>query len=720
MPLNSTVLDLHLVWHPQDASGEPIASEIEDHFLRQSCTGLHAGAIEVHRRSVSWTAEPNGAPRPIALPGTPDAAAHVAVVVLVGTELMRATQPEGSPWGACLRELDLAAKAKSPHLKVMAILLPGTRRPPNARLSQLLGDNQYLAEPDRHALRHGSPGWIGRARCRELAQTLSCWLDPENTGKGIQVFISHTKYASDSGRKESVGTLVRQVRAALGETRLGTFYDAQSLQPGQGWAQALTSHAGRCALLVLRTDLYATREWCHREVIQAKENGRPVVVLDALGSGEARGSYLLDHVPRVPVRSLRTSPEGGDDTVWSDDDIEIGVNRLVDAWLERVLWERQAARLQSGETPMPHAPELLTLMPLLKPGQPLKVVYPDPPLSDAEKEPLRDLAKAMGCTLDLTTPRMMAVRPSSGTTDHPRPLTGLRLGLSTSTGSPDVLADLARLGLTHHHHDLTLRAIARAVLVHGGTLAYGGNLEKGGCTPILMDEVERYAQQVPESAAEVDLDGTHAPLWLVLSWSVHRHCTLEQLRQVDASLSLHGRLRCLDKDGEVIDMAAERQGLGEHQHPAAVCDTAAKAGLTAMRGHLDRSTQARVLLGGRREGYTGHGPGLLEEATLALKANRPVYLIGGLGGITAHMVAEMDPDACAHLASPKVTLDTSARRSMNEFLSRLDQDRAERSRWAILDNGLSDEDNRRLATSNRPAEIAALICRGMAQRQSAA
>lgn len=731
MSLHSTVLDLHLVWHPKDASGEPIAREIEDHFLQQSCTGLHAGAIEVHRRSRSWTSDPADAPRPVAPPDAPGAAPYTAVIVLVGTELMRATQPESSRWDVYLRQINQTAKAHSKRLNVMAILLPGTRRPPTARLSELLGANQYLAEPDRHALRHGAPGWLGRARCRELAQALSCWLDPDHTGKGIQVFISHTKQSSgspDGSAREGVGTLVRQVRAALGETRLGTFYDAQSLQPGQGWAQALEHHAGRCALLVLRTDLYATREWCHREVIQAKEKGRPVVVLDALGHGEARGSYLLDHVPRVPVRSTRsaqgTEPGKTDDTVWSDDDIETGINRLVDAWLERVLWDRQADRLgHEGTTAMPHAPELLTLMPRLQPGQPLKIVYPDPPLSDAERKPLHDLAQAMGCPLTLTTPRMLAVRSATDTTDtpdHPRPLTGLRLGLSTSTGSADVLADLARLGLTRDHHDLTLRAIARAMLVHGGTLAYGGHLEKDGCTPILMDEVERYAHLADRTAAQVDRYDEQAALWLVASWQAHREQSLKRLREVDAALSLHGRLRCLSKDGEVIDMAADRQGLAEDQAPAAVGDAAAKAGLQALRHYLDRHTQARVLLGGKREGYTGHGPGLLEEATLALKAHRPVYLIGGLGGITAHMVAEMDPDACAHLANPTVTLDTNARWAMDAFLARLDQDKATPSRWAALNNGLSDEDNRRLASSSRPAEIAALICRGMTQLQPAA
>ena len=55
-------------------------------------------------------------------------------------------------------------------------------------------------------------------------------------------------------------------------------------------------------LLAIRTDLYASRDWCQREMLIAKRAGMPVVIMDALGRGEERGSFLMDHVPRVPLR----------------------------------------------------------------------------------------------------------------------------------------------------------------------------------------------------------------------------------------------------------------------------------------------------------------------------------------------------------------------------------------------------------------------------------
>ena len=156
--------------------------------------------------------------------------------------------------------------------------------------------------------------------------------------------------------------------------------------------------------------------------------------------------------PRLPVRR-----EAGQ---WSDDDIERGINLLADAWLERVLWDRQKSQMSDRDDRfvwLPQAPEPLTLMPLLQDGSgDLHLIHPDPPLSEAERQPLQALAEVAGRPMRLSTPRMMAADPETANaantaTASRRPLASRRIGLSTSTGSPDVLADLARLGMTRHH-----------------------------------------------------------------------------------------------------------------------------------------------------------------------------------------------------------------------------------------------------------------------------
>jgi hypothetical protein len=207
------------------------------------------------------------------------------------------------------------------------------------------------------------------------------------------------------------------VRDALGETRMGGFFDAHDLQPGEDWNSALRQEAGQGALLALRTDLYASREWCQREMLLAKRAGVPVVILDALGEGEERGSFLMDHVPRIPVRRQGQG--------WCGRDIRRGLNLLVDEYLKRVLWRRQQALAQDRPDLevhwwAPHAPEPTTVTAWLiswraEVGASAiaapRILHPDPPLGAEERRVLDELAKLVGAPgVDVMTPRQLAAR----------------------------------------------------------------------------------------------------------------------------------------------------------------------------------------------------------------------------------------------------------------------------------------------------------------------
>jgi TIR domain len=88
------------------------------------------------------------------------------------------------------------------------------------------------------------------------------------------------------------------------ETKLRYYIDTEDLRPGDDWGREFRSHARTSAFLALRTDLYASSRWCQAEIREAKCAGVPVVILDALGRTEARGSFLMDHVPRIPIRDV--------------------------------------------------------------------------------------------------------------------------------------------------------------------------------------------------------------------------------------------------------------------------------------------------------------------------------------------------------------------------------------------------------------------------------
>ena len=85
-----------------------------------------------------------------------------------------------------------------------------------------------------------------------------------------------------------------------------------------------------------------------------------------------------------------------------------------------------------------------------------------------------------------------------------------RVGISLSQ-SPD----LARLGLLEAHVKLALGEIARAVLVSGGGLVWGGGLSSDGYTTFVATESQRYARPdrplIPTTGPSTSLQGFLPP-----------------------------------------------------------------------------------------------------------------------------------------------------------------------------------------------------------------
>lgn len=411
------VLEIYVVWHPLEAAdAEAIALDLAEHFQGGAFASLLSGAVEVYVRCAGW-ADEDDAPRPIAwLGGAPsiggvEPAMFTAVVPIVGLQLSRSMEDPNARWHAYIAAAVDAQRRDPAHVRLFPLRLAGMTQ--QSRLARLLSSNQYLAEPDVHAeIEEPMP----ELRRRDLAQGIAQWISPL-AGDRLRVFISHTKRQGTPD--EPVDGLLRQVRKVLDSGRVGTFFDAHDLQPGEDWDRALRQEAGASALLALRTDLYATREWCQREMLSAKVHGMPVLVVEALTEGETRGSFLMDHTPRIP---LHCQPNGS----WPVAGIRRAVNLLADAWLHRVLWLRQR-ELAAAHPQLrrywwaPYAPEPSTFAAWLPDvtayhdaaasGAELCILHPDPPLGPDETQVLQQIALLAGHgQLDLTTPRLLSAR----------------------------------------------------------------------------------------------------------------------------------------------------------------------------------------------------------------------------------------------------------------------------------------------------------------------
>lgn len=392
------VLEIYVVWHPDDAEGTSILDALLGHYRGTPYSGLLGGSVEVYARSVAWH-DGSDAPRPLPcvkpLPYDLLAAQVTAVVPVVGPRLARAVEDERSQWRVYLEEIR-AARADSPErIGIFPVRIRGSV---DGELDRLLGDLQHMSSTSAE-----DPATL----CREMSQAVAQFVN-KPSGERLKVFISHTKRQPLTEDPADVDDVVSRVRSAIGSTQMQPFFDIADIQLGSGWEDELRREAASSALLAIRTDLYSGREWCQREFLIAKQSGMPIVTLNAVRGSEERGSFLMDHVP-----SVRYDDRSDETKRYS---IEAALNMLVGEALRRAIWNAQVAALHSqGVNWAPwHAPEPSTALHWLLHNERhtdgngrILVMHPDPPLGSSESDVMDQLfALAVGgIQIDIVTPR---------------------------------------------------------------------------------------------------------------------------------------------------------------------------------------------------------------------------------------------------------------------------------------------------------------------------
>lgn len=243
--------------------------------------------------------------------------------------------------------------------------------------------------------------------------------------------------------------------------------------------------------------------------------------------------------------------------------------------------------------------------------------------------------------------------------------------------------DISVLGLSDAHLRDAMDRLALHLFASGVRLAYGGDLRKDGFTDLLFELVSRYQRET----SEVRIGVTN-----YLAWPVHVSKEADELKKISDSLAGTGELVCLTQDGKSLDSSEWNQ-----REPHRPTDEEWATGLTAMRRVMQRTTQARVVLGGRVTGYKGDMPGIAEEVLLSLKEGQPLFLLGGFGGCTRDIAETLGlVDRRARSYS-----DWQGHQKFGEFSS------------SDLSNGLSEEENAILARTPHIDQAIVLVLRGL-------
>ena len=244
--------------------------------------------------------------------------------------------------------------------------------------------------------------------------------------------------------------------------------------------------------------------------------------------------------------------------------------------------------------------------------------------------------------------------------------------------------DMGVFGLSKEHLQDATTEIALQMLSSGISLAYGGDLRPNGFTELLFELIQRY-QGHPDHSGPISVTN-------YLAWPVHIQMPREALAKFRAEHTKVARLVFLARDGAWLERAQ-----WESFQPREPGDKEWADGLTSMRMVMRNETQARIVLGGRMEGYKGRMPGIAEETLLSLQAKRPVFLIGGFGGCTrgiAEVIGVVEPWAGSRS-------DWNGRSCFESYSA------------SDLYNGLSEEENALLAQTPHIQQAVALVYRGL-------
>lgn len=349
-------LAVHVVWHPRCTAGAEYGRALFAHLFEDP-EDLAAHGLRIPVRLWRSTSEADDPPPP-AVPPLWEAD-HSALVILIDDELIA-----GAGWQQFLAEAAQAVRDRDALLPVS--LTDGVEQ---IQVPQLLERNMIRLHTYDEALR---PVVLVNRVTHALYRLL--------TGRRVSVFLSHAKL-------DGLPVTDRVREFLLAGTGVENFFDAQDLPEGSRWAELLVDATADHVLLAIRTDAYATREWCRTEVLEAKASGSPVVVLDALASFEPRGFPYLGNAPAVR---------------WTDGGSDAALENLLRVILQEALRFRyfparvgdlcDAYDLADDPRILPSPPELLTVLRAVLEAPEGRLVYPDPPLGSDELQIVRDLA----------------------------------------------------------------------------------------------------------------------------------------------------------------------------------------------------------------------------------------------------------------------------------------------------------------------------------------
>jgi hypothetical protein len=537
----------------------------------------------------------------------------------------------------------------------------------------------------------------------------------------VRLFISHAKTDLPADPAAIAEGPVKAILATLTQLPVQGWYDSADIPAGGRFPDEIkTGVLNSSALVAVLTDNWSSREWCRRELLEAKLAARPLVLVDAI---EARVIRLFPYLGNAVTLRWRAAIAASSTMSaawikqkksWEAEDAALVIEA---ALLEALRYQHEHRRLLrsigSNEVALGTPPEALTLAHI--PTGTKRVWYPDPPLG---REELDRLQPTGATKIDLTTPLSELARWK-----RPAGIQTVAVSLSNAPdtdlygGSPEHLATFA--------DDLVLYLLIAGLRVaYGGVLGHDA-LQKGAIEGDDINYVERLLAMVRSHSLLLSGVAGKPPIpienWV--AWPIHCKFGDAEMRNYGQEATLKDLPVPPGLDVTAQELNASPDGFVPPDTPARRYAWARS--LTFMRTAMQEGTSARIAMGGRLKGYQGLWPGVLEEGVIALRAGQPLYLLGLFGGAARLLIDALRGEQREELTSAWLSaLPGSdelrygygrrghAVQTPEDMSSELKQ-RGAAGLSAVLNNGLSEDENAELVSSDDPQRIVALILGGL-------
>ncbi|RWK46626.1 MAG: toll/interleukin-1 receptor domain-containing protein [Mesorhizobium sp.] len=361
-------LVVYVAWHPSFAGGPAIARGLYNHYRRELYENVAGGT----GLSVLYRSEPDpgsGAPIGIDI----DEGETAAIIMIVDESF--AVDEAYMAWARDLMDRTEAAGLRA---RVFPVAIDGALIRVGVAQQAVRWDKwQDMEEGDRMRRLTSDLTYQFSRMLRSYLERLRR-PDEEDAAleqylRKVQVFLSHSKRDQDG---ERIAKLIRET--LFKGDGLATFFDVHDIPTGVRFDRAIVQQVRVSAVVAIHTDSYSSREWCRREIIEAKRWNVPLVIANCIADADERGFPYMGNVPVV-----RMDPQ-------TTDRIDQIVARLLDEVLKDFLWRCRIEIAKAGEPEdvvfLPRPPELISLAGLEgRAGADVTLVYPDPPLGSEEQ-----------------------------------------------------------------------------------------------------------------------------------------------------------------------------------------------------------------------------------------------------------------------------------------------------------------------------------------------